>query len=257
MKEHIEIKRDGLTLRGILMKPDNLKECPLCIIFHGFMSNYGRDENGMFCKLAAALYERGIASLRFDFNGHGDSDGEFSDMNVFSELLDASKILEYARSLPFVSEIYIAGHSQGGVVGSMLAGYYREHISKLVLLAPAATMKDDALNASCFGTLYDYDHVPDFFPVVNIEGQKFLVGNMFFRILRTIPIHETAAMFEGPTLIIHGSADEVVGVSGSQKYADCMKNCELRIREGDDHGLGAVNLDDVILQAADFLAGKG
>lgn len=256
MTEQITIKRDGLKLCGILMKPE-LEQCPICIIFHGFMSNYGRDKAGIFSKLAAALYERGIASVRFDFNGHGDSDGEFYDMNVFSELLDAAKILEYVRSLPFVSEIYIAGHSQGGVVGSMLAGYYREHISKLLLLAPAATMKDDALRGSCFGTPYDYDNVPDFFPVVNIEGEKFLVGNMFFRILRTIPIHETAAMFEGPTLIIHGSADEAVQISGSQKYVECMKNCELRIREGDDHGLEAIDLDDVIRQSADFLAGKG
>ena len=72
-------------------------------------------------------------------------------MNVLSEILDAAKIIDYVRGLDFVTEINILGHSQGALVGGMMAGYYRECISKLIMLAPAATIKDDSLIGSCTG----------------------------------------------------------------------------------------------------------
>ncbi|MGN1116403.1 MAG: alpha/beta hydrolase family protein, partial [Candidatus Ornithomonoglobus sp.] len=109
----ISLKRDGLTLRGDLLKPEDAEKCPVAVIFHGLMSSRGKTDESMFYRIAYALLERGIASVRFDFNGHGDSDGEFRDMNVFNEILDAGKIIDYVRSLPFASDIYIAGHSQG------------------------------------------------------------------------------------------------------------------------------------------------
>ena len=119
----ISIKRDGLTLRGDLIKPD-LDKCPVAIIFHGFMSNRGNGvDHGMFDKLAEEFVKRGIAAVKFDFDGHGESDGEFCDMNVYSEILDASKIIDYVRALPFVAEIFIVGHCEGALVGGMMAGY--------------------------------------------------------------------------------------------------------------------------------------
>ena len=81
----------------------------------------------------------GIASVRFDFNGHGQSDGSFTDMTVMNEVSDGRAILDYVRQMPQVEHIYLLGHSQGGVVASMLAGYYHEYIDKLVLMSPAAT----------------------------------------------------------------------------------------------------------------------
>ena len=87
----IEIKRDGLTLRGELLKPD-VEKCPVAIIFHGLMANRGMDDSSMFSRIASALAKKGIASVRFDFDGHGESDGDFEDMTVYSELLDAAKI---------------------------------------------------------------------------------------------------------------------------------------------------------------------
>lgn len=95
----------------------------------------GYERDGLFQALADLLTEKGIAVVRFDFNGHGKSDGSFTDMNVLNEIEDAIAILEYVRKLDFVTEIYVIGHSQGGVVAGMLAGYYPDVIHKLVLLA--------------------------------------------------------------------------------------------------------------------------
>ena len=68
--------------------------------------------------------------MRFDFNGHGDSDGEFENMTVLNEIEDANAILNYVKTDPHVRNIYLVGHSQGGVVASMLAGLYPDIIKK-------------------------------------------------------------------------------------------------------------------------------
>ena len=250
----ISIKRDGLTLRGDLRRPAGMEKSPIAIIFHGFMSSRGINPHNMFEDIADKLAENGIAAIKFDFDGHGDSDGDFSDMNVLSEILDASKIIDYVRKLDWVSDIYIVGHSQGALVGGMCAGYYREYISKLVMLAPAATIKDDAHIGSCFGLPYDVNHVPEYIVTKDNYGREYKTGHMYFRVARTLPIYETTSMFKGKTLIIHGTADEAVGVIGSKRYAECMDNVTLKLIEGENHGLDTVSLESVINDVVSFLA---
>lgn len=249
----INLKRDGLTLRGDLIKPDSTDTCPLAVIFHGLMSDRGNPRHNLFTDIADRLVENGIAVIKFDFNGHGSSDGDFSDMNVYSEILDAAKIIDYARSLDWVTEIDIIGHSQGALVGGMIAGYYREYVKKLVMLAPAATIKDDALNGSCFGIAYDTYNIPEYIPMKNVNNETFKLGGLYFRIAKTLPIYETTSMFEGKTLIIHGSADEAVGVEGAKRYAECMEHVTLRIIEGETHGLDTFSLESVIDDTVEFL----
>ena len=48
---NVTLKRDGLTLRGELLKPD-VEKCPILIIFHGFMANIGKDDKSMFYQIA-------------------------------------------------------------------------------------------------------------------------------------------------------------------------------------------------------------
>jgi len=66
----VEIKRDGLTLRGTFNKPATDK-FNLVILMHGFTSNRGIDPEQLLYQLAKRFEEKGLATLRFDFNGHG------------------------------------------------------------------------------------------------------------------------------------------------------------------------------------------
>lgn len=251
---NVSLKRDGLTLRGDLLRAGG-EQSDIAVIFHGLMSSRGNNPEHMFCKIADALLEKEISVVKFDFNGHGESDGCFSDMNIYNEILDAAKIIDYVRSLDFVKNIYIVGHSQGALVGGMIAGLYKEYIKKLIMLAPAATIKDDALAGSCFGIKYDAQNTPEQITMRNEEKQEFSLGGLYFRLARTLPIYETTSMFEGDTLIIHGSEDEAVGIIGSKRYTECMKNASLEIIDGENHGLCAFSLDKTICKIADFLAG--
>lgn len=252
----ISLKRDGLTLRGTLLVPEGKDKCPIAVIFHGLMASRDKNNEGMFGKIAEGLLKKGIASVRFDFNGHGDSDGGFEDMTVYGEVLDGMKIMDYVRSLDFVTDIYIIGHSQGSVVGGMMAGYYRERVSKLVMLAPAATIPDDALRGNCFGQHYDVFNLPDRIEMIDVKGDRYNLGQNYMRSARTLPIYETTSMFTGDTLIIHGSRDEAVGTIGSERYKKYMDNVKLHIIMGEGHGLDTISLDSVVDEVVDFISGE-
>jgi len=232
----VEIKRDGLTLRGTFNKPQS-DSFDLVILMHGFTSNRGVDPDQLLYQLADNFEKKGLATIRFDFNGHGTSDGKFEDMTVLNEIGDGKAILDYARNLKGVKHIYLLGHSQGGVVASMLAGYYHEKIDKLALLAPAATLKDDALKGSTQGYTYDPQNIPDTLPI----KKGLTLGGFYLRTAQTLPIYEVAKEYHGPVCLVHGLKDTVVNKIASTRYDDVYTNDELHLLNDADHGFGIGN----------------
>ncbi len=152
---------DTLYLKGsvgrlftIINKPSETKgPVPLVIICHGFSGNC---QSTFMNNLSESMVTQGMATLRFDFNGHGRSDGEFQNMTVLNEIDDLKDVIGWARTQKWVKDISLVGHSQGGVVVSMVSGELGDSIIKAeVLLAAAAVLRDDALRGNTMGALYD------------------------------------------------------------------------------------------------------
>ena len=234
--ESLFIDGDHGRLKAIIQKPELQpgEKCPMVVFCHGFS---GRKEGPLFELVADTLQAHGIASIRFDFNGHGESEGEFVDMTVPNEIEDAKKIVEYVRYLSYVSDLAIVGHSQGGVVASMLAGQLSEELGKpafkaVALMAPAAVLRDDAIRGNTMGKQYD-----PFNPGEYVElwgGLK--LGADYIRTAFSLPIYETAAKYQGSALIIHGNADRVVPYTYGERFHQIWPNSELVIQEYYDHG---------------------
>ena len=148
-----------------------------------------------------------MGSIRFDFNGHGRSDGLFEQMTVPNEIVDTKHVLEYVEHLDYVNRIALAGHSQGGVVAAMTGGELGNgRIDALVLLAPAGVLRDDALRGNTFGKIYDPKNPPE---TIELWGGRKLGGN-YIRTATGLPIYETAMHYTEPTLVIHGESDRTV-----------------------------------------------
>lgn len=244
----VEIERDGLKLHGRVARADG-EEGKALIIFHGFGGDSGYDESGFYSRIAKKAVDHRVNAVRFDFSGYGKSEGKFENMDILREMLDAIAVLNYVRTLPFVTDVYLLGHSMGGVIAGMLAGLYPDVVKKLILLAPAASLKEDALNGTCMGTEYDTWNIPD---IVLVDGQHH-VGGHFFRIARNLPIFEVSSKFTGRALLIHGTSDMLVDYRTSLKYQEHIKDSRLRLYENLDHGIEGSDQDKVLEEIGKFL----
>lgn len=246
--KHIALRRAGLTLRGVLEKHVD-GPCPLVLMLHGFGGRMDAFPGGWFQEWSDALTAAGLATLRFDFNGHGRSGGRFRDMTVYSEIEDAAAFLQYALTLPDVTEISLLGHSQGGVVAGMLAGYYHDVVKKLVMLEPAASLKTDAINGHCMRADYDARCIPDTVEVL----PGCVVGGLYFRMAQTLPIYEVTGQFKGPALAVIGGSDNVVFADNIRHYGQCMPNCRLLEKPTLDHGMGGAEHAETVQEVVEFL----
>ncbi|MHC4201539.1 MAG: alpha/beta hydrolase, partial [Planctomycetota bacterium] len=121
LEKQVEFTSGGLTLRGMVHLPDAQGSSPAIVVFHGFTGNRIGGEF-LPVKLSRALAGAGIASLRFDFAGSGESEGEFVDMSPLTELADARSALEFLARQEGVDpgRLGAYGHSLGGMVAAML-----------------------------------------------------------------------------------------------------------------------------------------
>lgn len=207
-------------------------KCPMVILMHGIFSS---GNIVPIPALARELADAGIASIRFDFGGHWKSEGKMEHMTVGKEIEDALAIWEYARSLPYVSEIGLLGHSQGGVVASMTAGILESRGEKpagLVLIAPGSVIQDACRNGRFFGAEFNPADPPEYVKCFGIMK----LGREYILTTQKLDIYGTAKAYTGPVRLIHGSKDSIVPLSCSEKFVESYdQDAELIVVEGENH----------------------
>lgn len=116
--------KDGIRLAGTLTLPFGNGPFPGVVLVSG--SGYqNRDEELMehkpFLVIADALTRAGIAVLRYDDRGIGESEGAPSGNTTEDLSWDAQAALHYLKSLPEIGHGGIAGHSEGGAIAFIVA----------------------------------------------------------------------------------------------------------------------------------------
>lgn len=253
-RERVRIDGDHGKLQAIIQKPALAagEKCPMVIFCHGFS---GSKDSPLFELVSDSLQTHGIASVRFDFNAHGESEGDFEQMTVPNEIADAKNIYKYVRTLEYVGDIAICGHSQGGVVASMVAGELgTDALKAVVLMAPAAVLRDDAIRGNTFGKTYDPRNPPK---TIDMGGGRKL-GSDYVKTAFSLPIYETAMKYHGDALIVHGNADRIVPYNYGQRYHYLWKKSRLVILDGYDHGFGPnlKHATDIVTQYLYDIFGK-
>ena len=126
-----------LKLEGLLMLPGG--EAPgAAVVCHPHPMYGGSMYNNVVEAVLEALWRQGFATLRFNFRGVGDSDGEYDGGE--GELDDAREAVAFLAGQATVQSVMLAGYSFGASV-SLRAGLTDPAVNRLVLVAlPVALM---------------------------------------------------------------------------------------------------------------------
>lgn len=229
MEKAVSFKNSkGQGLAGVLHVPERICRAPAVICCHGFSRNKV-DKFRFWVRIARALCDNGFMVLRFDFSGHGDSGGEMEDVSISREIDDLECAIKYIENQSYVDKekIGIIGHSLGGDV-AILESVNNKSIKALVLLAPVT----------------DYRNLHKDFLDAVAEAQKSGIGELashkikrqYFDELKNLATLNEIQRVHVPLLLIHGTMDERVDISGSKKLiGKANEPKKLIVMDGADH----------------------
>jgi len=228
-------------LAGVLTLPKYTTNVPAVIICHGFAKTKSERK---FVELSRFLADKGLASLRLDFSGQGESEGDFEKLTIQKEASDLACAFSFLSKQKRInsSKIAIIGHSLGGAV-AMLFQAQCQKANTLILLAPALQQKELLQN------WYSKKQI------ILCQKEKYLdtprgrVGMGYLADALTFGWRETVAKIASPVLIIHGQKDDDIPVKYSRELLKAIKaDKKLEIIESADHGLESYQAKREILK---------
>lgn len=198
----------GQTLKGRLEFPLTQKPEAFAIFAHVFTGN----KNLIGAKhISRSLTMSGLAVLRFDFTGLGESEGDFSDTNFSSNVSDikaAAKFLEENYQAPKV----IVGQSLGGAASIFAA----DEIESVNAVATIGAPSEPEHVTHLLGCKIE-DIEDDGEAEVEIGGRKFTIKRQFLDDLRKNNMYEKIKSFRKAILILHSPQDEIVEIENAAK----------------------------------------
>jgi uncharacterized protein len=197
----------------------------------------------MFVKCSRALARAGIASLRFDFYGSGESEGDFADMTLPSEVSDAVAAIEFFRRQRGINprSVGLVGMSLGGAIAALIA--QRARAQALVMWSAPAHLQELAVLAAQSAnripgrdTLIDYNG-----HVISVEALK--------GIDKIDPLQQIAG-FRQPTLLIQPENDLYVPKIHADHYLEAAGAAikQLLVIANADHTFSSVAWEEEVIQ---------
>lgn len=234
VSEELQIENEGRTIPATLVIPEGKENYPLVVMNHGFAGS--RNENGGFTKIAESLAESGIASVRVDFAGCGDSKADFKDFNLKNNMSDVKACLEYVLSNKPVDKenIGVFGYSMGGALTVLLTENEDNPYEAMALLAPAVN-KDEAFFADIDNQLKEAKEKGYY--SLDWFGKELHVGADYYEGLKAA--FDVFDKYDNTRdcIVIYGDSDTTILPEHSKAFADKMEVESVMI-EGADHGYG-------------------
>lgn len=227
-------------LAGVLTLPKYTTNLPGVIICHGLA---GTKSNRKFVDWSRFLANKGIASLRFDFSGHGESEGEFEKLTIEKEAADLACAFGFLSKQKRInsSKIAIIGHSLGGTVAAVFQAQCQK-ANALILLAPAMQQKELLLS------WYSKKQIDLWQKEKFVDISRGRVGVGYLNEVWLFDWQKVVEKIASPVLIIHGQNDKEVPLKYSRELFKAIKaDKKLAILESVDHGLASYQAKKEIL----------
>ncbi len=216
MSEKIRFENaDGNALAARLDRPDGESPCAFALFAHCFTCSKDLRAAGA---ISRALTRHGIAVLRFDFTGLGESEGEFADTNFSSNVEDLIAAADYLSEHHEAPRILV-GHSLGGAA-----------------VLQAAQRLDSVQAVSTIGAPYDPEHVTQHLQDavedieekgearVQLAGRTFTIRKQFLDDLAATRMETTIRTLDRALLIFHSPVDQTVGANNAAKIFQAAKH---------------------------------
>ncbi len=261
--ENVTYPSRDAQIPATVVLPEGDGPFALVVMAHGHGGS--REENIGFGTIAEALKAKGIASIRMDFPGCGESTESFQLNTMTNMKLDVANALAYAKETYSIdtAKIGLFGYSMGGRIALELLGDGAADYASVALLAPANDTQDlKALfgGAQQWETLKATAQAAGFVEFTTVYGQKQELSKEWFADLEKVanPAEVAAMVFSGPTLVIYAGDDTAVSPSVSAAVAETLK-AEVVDATGDGHSYGFYSdktdvLNSVTTGVADFFA---
>jgi len=213
--EKVSFQSEGKRISGILHLPG--KENPPCAIAsHGLLSSKNSEK---YIALGERISGEGIAMLRFDFRGIGESEGGEEDNTISKKIVDLGSAIDFIRSYPGLG-------NRIGLVGSSLGGF----------LSLIKASMDKRIKAT---VVWATPHHMDDLKAKERDEDTPLPPEAFFE---DLPRHRLLPLLHNVSncLVIHGEEDELVPVKQAWEiFHHLSLPKEIHVIGGADHRLTA------------------
>jgi len=217
MLDFAQVPSDDQALAVSVDRPAGQGPWPVVIMVHGLTGNrIGRGYH--FVQFARRLVEQGIACVRFDQRGCGESTGRFVDLTIPGMIADTRAVRDWALAQPWCEPERV--------------GYVGVSMGALPVVAVEAERPAGAL--ALWGPVYDMPRV--FWQTARtglrgiVEGQGWVpyrglpIGKAMVDRLDAVDTSRALASSASPVLVFHSRADDVVSVEEGESYvATCQQ----------------------------------
>lgn len=261
-RENVTLTRDDITLHGTLELPGGPGPHPVALIIAG-SGPTDRDgnsatlpgKNDSLKLLARSLAAKGIASLRYDKRGVGESRTAQAEQDLTFDTFvnDAAAWLQQLQRDPRFQRVAVIGHSEGALVG-LLAAKKIGADAYVSIAAPGTNAAGTILRQLRANPANPSDLIaeaeravnelragrrvpqvnPTLAPLFRPSVQPYLIGWFKYDPAREI------ATLNTPALILQGDRDLQVGVSDAQRLKAAQPEATLGIIPGMNHVLKSV-----------------
>ncbi len=260
IESKISLQTKTGQIAGILTTPEKFNHIPVALIIAG-SGPTDRDGNNSFMKnnslkmLSAELLKKGIATLRFDKRGIGESKAAGKsevDMRFEDYVNDAREWIELLKQDKRFSSVIVIGHSEGSLIGMIAAAGKAD---KFISIAGAGRPADIILKEQLSSQTKETQNMS--FPIIDSlkEGKRVVkVNPLLYSLFRPSVQPYMISWFKYdpqqeikklslPILILQGTNDIQVSVEDAKNLSVASPKARLALINNMNHVLKIVEGD--------------
>ena len=208
------LNQQGQQLAALLESPET-KPIAYALFAHCFTCS---KDIAAASRVSRALAARGIAVVRFDFTGLGNSEGDFANTNFSSNVADLICAVDHMRDTLKAPAILI-GHSLGGAAVLSAVGDVPEVRAVVTIGAPAEPGHVSHLFDANIDEIEEKGHA-----VVNLSGRTFTISKQFLDDIAKQRLSERIRTMQKALLIFHAPADDIVDIDSARRIFEVARH---------------------------------